>query len=313
MSSSKDLSATDAAAAVPVAAATPTAATEPAELAASATRERPSLGIALFLSELSVLFRRTRTWAMLGALALIPILVAVAIRVSTADGTTGRGPAFLDTITQNGLFVALTGLTLAIPLFLPLTVGVVAGDTIAGEASLGTLRYLLISPAGRMRLLAVKYVGAAAFCVVATVVVVIAGIAIGAALFPIGPVTLLSGDTISIAEYLWRCVLLAAYVTVSLLGLSAVGLFISTLTTVPVGAMAATVVVSTAAQIMGTLPQLEWLHPWLLTNYWLGFSELITQPISFASFGANALLQLGYIAVFGALAYGRFATKDILS
>ena len=307
MSSSKDLPATDAMAAAPA---------PPTELAAPvapATRERPSLGAALFLSELSVLFRRTRTWAMLGALALIPILVAVAIRVSTADGTTGRGPAFLDTITQNGLFVALTGLTLAIPLFLPLTVGVVAGDTIAGEANLGTLRYLLISPAGRMRLLVVKYVGAAAFCIVATAVVVIAGIAIGAALFPIGPVTLLSGDTISIAEYLWRCVLLAAYVTVSMLGLSAVGLFISTLTTVPVGAMVATVVVSTAAQIMGTLPQLEWLHPWLLTNYWLGFSELITQPISFVSFGANALLQLGYIAVFGALAYGRFATKDILS
>lgn len=280
---------------------------------APAVRERPSLGVALFVSELSVLFRRVRTWAMLGALALIPILVAIAVRVASSGGGTGRGPAFLDSITQNGLFVAITGLTLAIPLFLPLTVAVVAGDTIAGEANLGTLRYLLISPAGRLRLLVVKYFGAAVFSIVATAVVVISGIAIGAALFPIGPVTLLSGDTVSIGEYLLRCVLLGAYVAVSLLGLSAVGLFISTLTTVPVGAMAATVVVSTAAQIMGALPQLAWLHPWLLTNYWLGFSELVTQPISFASFGANALLQLGYIAVFGALAYGRFSTKDVLS
>ena len=47
----------------------------------------------------------------------------------------------------------------AIPLFLPLTVGVVAGDTIAGEAGQGTLRYLLVAPAGRVRLLVVKYVG----------------------------------------------------------------------------------------------------------------------------------------------------------
>lgn len=274
---------------------------------------RQSLGIALFLSELSVLFRRVRTWAMLGALALIPIVVALVVRVSASRGGTGRAPAFLDSITQNGLFVALTGLTLAIPLFLPLTVGVVAGDTIAGEANLGTLRYLLISPAGRMRLLAVKYVGAAAFCIVGTAVVVTSGILIGMALFPIGPVTLLSGDTVGIGEYLLRCVLLGSYVAVSLLGLSAVGLFISTLTTVPVGAMAATVVVSTVAQILDTLPQLAWLHPWLLTHYWLSFSELISQPISFASFGSNAVLQLGYIAVFGALAYGRFATKDILS
>jgi ABC-2 type transport system permease protein len=32
-----------------------------------------------------------------------------------------------------------------------------------------------------------------------------------------------------------------------------------------------------------------------------------------SSFGSNLLLQLGYIGVFGALAYGRFTTKDILS
>jgi ABC-2 type transport system permease protein len=100
---------------------------------------------------------------------------------------------------------------------------------------------------------------------------------------------------------------------VSLCGLSAVGLFISTLTTVPVGAMAATSVLAVVAQILGSLPQLEWLHPWLFTDHWLGFAGLLTEPISFSEFGDNALLQLGYMAVFGALAYGRFASKDILS
>ena len=252
---------------------------------------------------------------MLVALALIPIVIAIIVRVSSAGSSPGssRAPAFIDSITQNGLFVALTGMTLAIPLFLPLTIGVVAGDTIAGEANLGTLRYLLAAPAGRVRLLLVKYAGTAVFCIVGTFVVVISGVAIGAALFPIGPVTLLSGDTIGIADYALRCVLLASYVAVSLLGLSAVGLFISTMTTVPVGAMATTVVVSTVSQILDTLPQLAWLHPWLLSHYWLDFSGLITQPISFDAFGSNAILQLGYIAVFGALAYGRFSTKDILS
>ncbi|MCU1403965.1 MAG: transporter permease [Glaciihabitans sp.] len=274
---------------------------------------RGSVGAALLLSELAVLFRRRRTWAMLAALAAVPILIAVAVRVSSDDSDSGRGPAFLDSITQNGLFVAITALTVAVPLFLPLTVGVVAGDTIAGEASLGTLRYLLVAPAGRVRLLLVKYAGVIAFCFVATVVVVVAGVAIGAALFPIGPVSLLSGDTIGAGAYALRCLLLALYVTVSMLGLGAIGLFISTLTSVPVGAMAATVVLSVVAQILGSLPQLEWLHPWLFSNYWLGFGGLLTQPVSLDSFGDNALLQLGYIVVFGALAYGRFTTKDILS
>ena len=271
------------------------------------------VGLALLGSEIAVLFRRRRTQAMLAALAAVPILIAVAVRVSSAGDAPGRGPAFLDSITQNGLFVALTGLTVSIPLFLPLTVGVVAGDTIAGEANLGTLRYLLVAPAGRVRLLLIKYAGVVLYCVAATAVVVLAGVAIGAALFPIGPVTLLSGETIGGGDYAIRCILLAGYVALSMLGLGAIGLFVSTLTTVSVGAMATTVVISAVSQILGALPQLEALHPFLFSNYWLSFGDLLRQPISFASFGDNALLQLGYIVVFGGLAFARFSTKDILS
>ncbi|MCU1425283.1 MAG: transporter permease [Microbacteriaceae bacterium] len=273
----------------------------------------PSLGISLLVSELSVIYRRPRTWALLAALAAVPILIAVAVRLTDDGPQPGRGPPFLDSITNNGLFVGFTALVVCIPLFLPLTVGVVAGDTIAGEAGHGTLRYLLIVPAGRVRLLLVKYVGAAIFCLSATLTIVLAGTVIGFALFPLGDVTLLSGDTIGPGESTLRLLLVAGYVTVSLLGLSAVGLFISTLTDVPVGAMAATIVIAVASQVVGALPQLAWLHPWLLSNHWLGFGDLLRQPISWDSFGANALLQLGYIALFGALAYGRFTTKDVLS
>src|SRR5690349_2669191 len=90
-------------------------------------------------NELSTQFRRWRTWAMLGALALIPILIGIAIRL-VGGSSPGRGPAFLDQITNNGLFVGLAAMTVAIPLFLPLTVSVAAGDAIAWEASHGTLR-----------------------------------------------------------------------------------------------------------------------------------------------------------------------------
>jgi ABC-2 type transport system permease protein len=273
------------------------------------TRIRP---FALLGSELATLFRRRRTIAMLGALALVPILIAIAVRVTSA-GSSGHGPAFLGEITQNGLFVGFTALTVSIPLFLPLTVGVVAGDTIAGEASLGTLRYLLVAPAGRLRLLAVKYVGAAAFAIAATAVIVLVGVGIGAVLFPIGPVTLLSGDTIGVGDFVLRALLLTGYVSISLLGFAAIGTFISTLTTVPVGAMAATVVLAAASQIADALPQLSAIHPWLFTDLWLGFGDLLRDPIAWDSYGHNALLQLGYIVVFGALAVGRFTTKDVLS
>lgn len=274
-------------------------------------RRSPSSG-PLLASELTLLFRRRRTQALLLALAAIPVMIAVVVRVSSTVPP-GRGPAFLDRITQNGLFVGVTALIVAVPLFLPLTIGVVAGDTIAGEAGHGTLRYLLVAPAGRVRLLLVKYVGAVVFCITAPLAVALAGAGIGAALFPVGPVTLLSGDVVEPGEAFSRMLLIAAYQTVSLLGLSAIGLFLSTLTDVPVGAMAATIVLSVASQVLDQLPQLEWLHPWLFSHYWFGFADLLRQPIGWESFTSNAVLQGGYIALFGALAYGRFVSKDVLS
>jgi ABC-2 type transport system permease protein len=267
----------------------------------------------LYASELSVLFRRRRTWAMLATVAMIPIFLAIAVSLSGSTLPPGEGPPFLDRVSQNGLFVGFTAMIMAIPLFLPLTIGVVAGDTIAGEANVGTLRYLLIAPVDRAKLLLVKFFGAAAFALAATTTLMVTGIAIGAILFPVGPVTLLSGDVISIPAALVRIALVALYVTISLIGLSAIGLFISTLTVIPVGAMAATVVVSTVTQILGTLPQLSVIHPYLLSYYWLGFADILRNPMDLSSMLSNLLLQLAYIAIFGSLAYSRFTSKDVLS
>jgi ABC-2 type transport system permease protein len=280
-------------------------------------RHLPSLRGSLVASELLTLFRRRRTQAILGVLAAVPILIAIAVRLSTdpgeGNGGGGGGPALLDRVTQNGMFVGVSALVVSIPLFVPLAIGVVAGDTVAGEASLGTLRYLLLAPAGRTRLLVAKYLGAAAFCLAAPLTVVVAGAAIGAALFDVGPVPLLSGDAVSVPESMVRALLVAAYVAVSMLGLSAVGLFVSTLTEIPVGAMAATVTLAVTSQILDSLPQLEWLHPWLMSHYWLGLGDLLRTPIGWGSFADNALLQAGYVAVFGSLAWARLSTRDVLS
>ncbi|GAA3202856.1 ABC transporter permease [Microbacterium terregens] len=274
---------------------------------------RPAGGtVQLLGNEMATQFRRRRTWAMLGALALIPILIAIAIRL-VGGSNPGRGPAFLDQIAGNGLFVGLAAMTVAIPLFLPLTVSVASGDAIAGEAGHGTLRYLLLAPAGRVRLLVVKYLFAAAFCIAGTLTVVVVGSLAGWALFPVGPVTLLSGAQVSVGEGLIRLLAIAAYVSVSLLGLSAIGLFFSTLTTVPIGAMAATAILAVTAQIVGAIPQLEALHPWLFTDRWLEFADLLRSPMVWDSFAGNAVLQAGYVLVFGGAAIARFVTKDVLS
>jgi ABC-2 type transport system permease protein len=263
--------------------------------------------------ELRAMLRRPRTWGTIAMLNALPVLVAVLLALTDLGPRPGTGPPFLSAVLGDGTLYPLAALGIVLPLFFPVAVAVVAGDAIAGEASHGTLRYLLIAPAGRIRLLLVKYVAAAVFCAAAALTVVVVGMLIGWALFPIGPVTLLSGATVSAGDGILRLLAIAAYVTVSLLGMSAIGLFLSTLTTVPVGAMAATAILAVVSQIMGALPQLEWIHPWLFTEYWLGFGDLMREPIVWDSFADNALLQAGYIVVFGALAVGRFLTKDVLS
>ena len=103
-------------------------------------------------NELSILFRRRRIQALLAVLVVLPVLVIVAIRFSGGpDG--GEGPAFFNQVTNNGVFATLAALTIMLPIFLPMAVAVVAGDAVSGEANLGTLRYLLIRPVGRVRFL----------------------------------------------------------------------------------------------------------------------------------------------------------------
>ena len=250
---------------------------------------------------------------MLGTIALIPIALAVAVKLSSAAIPAGDGPPFLDRVSHNGFFVSFTALVLAIPLFLPLTLSVVAGDTIAGEASTGTLRYLLIAPVNRAKLLLVKFIGVAVFALSAVATLVASGLIIGSLLFPIGPVVLLSGDTISLPAGIARLMMAIVYVSISLIGLGSIGMFISTLTVIPVGAMAATVVISTVVQILDNLPQVSGIHPYLITHNWLGFTDLLRNPISFSSFLSNLGVQAAYILIFGALSYSRFTTKDILS
>lgn len=267
----------------------------------------------LLRSEIGLVFRRRRTLALLAALVAIPVLIAVALELSSTAPGPGEGPPFLDQVTQSGAFVAATSIVVALPLFLPLTIAVVAGDTIAGEASNGTLRYLLVAPAGRTRLLATKTVVVLLFCLVAPAVMALVGLLLGTALFGTGEAVSLSGTSLGTGELAMRIGLLAAYAALSMVGLASIGVFVSTLTDVPVGAMATTVVVAVAAQILGGLSQLDWLHPWLLTHLWLEFGDLLRSPIVWDSFADNLALQAGYAALFLSLAWARLTTKDILS
>ena len=92
--------------------------------------------------------------------------MAVLLASPTSAPRPGQGPAFLSAVLTNGALFPLAALAIVLPLFLPIAVAVVAGDSIAGEAQAGTLRYLLARPVGRTRLLVAKLVAVLAFVLV---------------------------------------------------------------------------------------------------------------------------------------------------
>ncbi|MCC3776333.1 ABC transporter permease [Streptomyces sp. UNOB3_S3] len=275
----------------------------------------PSLS--LFGSEVTTTFRRWRTLALLGVLAAVPVLVGVAVRIETGRGGSagrdggGGGPAFIGQVAGNGLFLVFASLAATLPFFLPMAIGVIAGDSVAGEASAGTLRYLLVAPAGRTRLLLAKFTTTVLFAFAATFVVAVSALAVGALLFPVGDVTLISGTTVSFGEGLLRGLAIAGTVALSLTGLAALGLFVSTLTNSGIAAMATTVGLLITVQILDQFPQLSAVQPYLFPHYWLSFADLLRDPVYWDQILRNLGLQGLYVAVFGSAAWARFTSRDV--
>jgi ABC-2 type transport system permease protein len=263
-------------------------------------------------SELGMVFRRRRNAAILVVLGCVPVLIAIAVRLNEHNGNGGAGGLF-GNITDNGVFVAFAALLAVLPLFLPMAVAVVAGDAVSGEANIGTLRYLLAVPVGRTRLLAVKFVGIFGYAVAAALTVAIWGAIAGLALFPAGNVTLLSGTTVSLPDSLWRLLLVVGYCAAMMMVVAAIGLFISTLTEVPVAAMAATLALTITSEVLDAVPQLSAIHAWLPSHYWLRFADLLRDPIPVGNIAQGLEVCAGYVAVFLALAWARFSGKDVTS
>jgi ABC-type transport system involved in multi-copper enzyme maturation permease subunit len=265
-----------------------------------------------FVAELRFVFRRPRNIALLAVLAFIPAAIGLLFKITVANAAQGA-PPFFNQVAGNGVFLSLAVLVLMLTLFLPLAICVVAGDAIAGEASHGTLRGLLTVPAGRTRLLAVKYCSIVAFALAACLVVVGVALLMGVILFPVGQITLLSGTTVSLAAGLLRVLLVALYAGVGMAALGAVALAASTFTVHPVGAIAAALVLVLASEIADAVPQLSAMHPFLPSHFWLSWDGLFRAPIDTSGVQHGLLSFAAYIVIFGAIAWARLTSADITS
>jgi ABC-2 type transport system permease protein len=275
--------------------------------------------------ELVKLARRPRTWVSLALLCGLPALVAVFVAVTHLAPPPGQGPALLSAVLSSGSLFPAAALAIVLPIFLPVAVAVVAGDAIAGEASGGTLRYLLARPVGRTRLLAAKLVALMAFVLVAVALIALTAYGIGALLFGSQPVgvsssgltslaaTSLSGSGLTLPEILLRTVGAVAFIAVSMLGVGAIALFLSTVTDSSLGAALGAMAALVASEVLVTLNSATAVSPYMPTRYWLAWVDFFRQPILWRNIDRGFAIQAVYVAVFLGAAWAHFATKDITS
>jgi ABC-2 type transport system permease protein len=271
----------------------------------------------MILVELRKLYRRPRTWVSIVLLCGLPIAVAVFLATTRVATGPGQGPAFLSAVLANGSLFPAAALAIVLPLFLPVAVAIVGGDAVAGEASAGMLRYLLARPVGRTRLLLAKLIALAVFVVAAVLAVVVTGYAIGVNLFPPQAgstvVASVSGPALSPGQVLLRIGAAMLYVALSMLGVGAIALFLSTVTDSSLGATLGAIAVLVASQLFTALDAAASIRPYLPTRYWLAWIDFFREPILWRDIERGVGIQAVYVVVFLGLAWANFATKDVTS
>jgi len=297
--------------------------------------------------ELVKLLRRPRTWISVVLTCALPFMVAVFIMITHLVPPPGQGSAFLSAVLQDGALYPAAALALVLPVFLPVAVAVVAGDSIAGEATTGTLRYLLVRPVGRTRLLVAKLISVTAYVLLVVLAVTFTAYATG--VFLLGPsraaavgqaaaggggvaagagtglagqaptagqaaggaVTSLSGAPLSLLQVTERTAGAIAFITVSMLGVAAIALFLSTITDSALGSALGALAALVASEVLVTLNAATVVQPYLPTRYWLAWVDFFRQPIFWRDIQRGFGIQAVYVVVFLAAAWANFSTKDI--
>ncbi len=283
----------------------------------AATGYRPTRTLA-FATELRRQASRRRTQLALGFMFVLPLIILAAFEFG-GDGNNRRGgrrdqfAALADIATSGGLNFALFTLLVSASFLLIVVVALFCGDTVASEASWGSLRYLLAVPIPRARLLGSKLLVSLFSCAVALVLLTGTALAAGTLRYGWHPLrTTVAGD-IPAGTAAVRLVAILGYLAVSLLVVASLAFLLSVSTDAPLGAVGGAVLLQILSNILDQITALGSLRVVLPTHYaqaWLG---LLSNPVQTDDMVKGIISSLVYAAAFFALAWYHFLRKDVVS
>jgi ABC-2 type transport system permease protein len=271
--------------------------------------------LALFRVEMAKQWRRPRTYIALGITVLIPVITAVAIKANPPSEAHGD-EAFALLATHTGLFLPVAALRFMSRFLLVIVVVLFAGDSVASEASWGNLRNIMTRPISRNRFLTAKVEATAVLAFVATALIVVTGLIAGIIAFGWHPLELpFQGLSQSQSHILGNLAIASLYVLWSISGVAAFAFMLSTMTDAPAGAVFGGFGLYVVSQILDAITSLGSMRYAFPTHYLDAWADLFTHPDQGPTTDMlrGALLQIGYVLVFGGIAWYHFRRKDILS
>lgn len=272
--------------------------------------------------ELFKIFKKPRTYIAFGAIAAIIFLVQFAFYV---DGDAYMG--FMLSSIENSFSIEgnmLNGYLIffiilqTLLVHVPLLVALVAGDMIAGEANMGTLRLLITKPVSRTSLLISKFLAAAVYSVLLLTFMAVLGLLFSMMIFGTGDLVILKSDKLLIidhADILWRYFAAYGFAVLSMITVAALSFLFSVFAENSIGPIIAAMSVIIVFTILTTMdiPLFNHIKPFLFTNHMLNWKGFFDRPVDGREVLKSALVLLGHIVFFVSLTIYIFRRKDILS
>jgi ABC-2 type transport system permease protein len=259
---------------------------------------------------------RRRTQLALGFMVVLPLIILAAFELSPKDnGDNGRGnfSALVDLATSSGPNFTLFTLFVSSGFLLVVVVALFCGDSVASEASWGSLRYLLAIPVRRARLLAVKLVVALLYSAIAMLLLFATALIAGTIAYGWHPLSPPVGGQIAAVAGVVKLLTVLGYLAVTLLFVGSLSFLLSVSTDAPLGAVGGAVLIQILSNILDQITALGAVRTFLPTHFndsWLG---LLSDPAQTDDVVRGCVSALSYATIFLALAWWRFLRKDIVS
>ena len=276
----------------------------------------------LIRQELYKTFHRPRTYISFAIIAAIAVIIEVAM---IADGRTFVDFALSGVTEQfdlqgniiNGYFVTYIILQSLI-VNIPLLVALVAGDAIAGEAGLGTLRLLLTKPVARWQLVISKFAGSLIYTLALLLWLAIIALGLSLFLFGEGDMLNLKSDEVVLLlkdDILWRYLAAFGFAALAMTSVAALAVLLSVFSDNGIGPIISTMGIILFFTIITNLglPSFELVKPYLLTTHMIGWKGFFSDPVPYDAMRDSALVLCAYTIVFVAAAIIVFNRKDIKS